>query len=219
MIEIPTPIEIDLFDGHEWDDDCHSRPLPQRKNAGLSPRMARRGFMVSKLGISAELVRWQSRELIKAHTALDEFFNSAQADQKPIAVIEDGEIFRPADWPKGTIVRFERNQMVRDLQAENIANFAIIAQAKTTIGGYIDYMIEAQTRYLHEETVLVNIPLALAALNKEETVVGAANHWKYAGGYAAHDRMSRYKSIEIWKLGDASREQVAARGFKDKKRR
>ncbi len=205
--------------GHAFDDGCPAVPYPyaQPPTRNLSSREARR-VLFRKLRIPSELSAWQDRERARALSRLAEFFQTAPGTQ-PIQVFKRGETFKLSDFSKGTVIRYESDSVEKDLKEEDLSRFAIIAQAKTNVGGYVDCLVRAPTeRVPSAEEPLAGVP---PNLYMQSLVVGEVFHRRYAGSSAAADyeRVFRYKLIEVWQLGNAVREQVGAVHSRPKKQR
>ncbi len=210
--------------GHTFDDVCPvdsyvQPPKSFRYAQELKVRSAREvnRAILRSLTRSTELSTWQNRERARALSRLSEFFDSAPGSE-PIRVYGNGETFRMSDWPRGTVIRYEMDSVEKDLEARNVSHFAIIAQAKTNVGGYTDCLVYAPaTIGLSSVELLEGVP---PNHYRQSAVLGEAMHQRFSGpGGAASERVFRYNLIEVWQIGAGVREQVGGRGFRPKKQR
>ncbi len=222
MVEKLSSAEFEAFWGHDFNDNCRVLPFPNgsTSNQELFRLRGGKSVVIKPSGMQSDLLAWQDRERGRAVTRLNEFLDSTEQSE-PIDVFKKGHNFKLADWPKGTMLRYNVDRAGRDSEVRNESHLGVIGQAKTIVGGFADILIVMSSEAVAGPSFMV--PLVrldpAAAFRMQGTVLGEVTHIRYSGQGSQRDILLRYNSIEVWKLGTAVREQVRTAGFKPKKAR
>lgn len=200
--------------GHTLDDACQMRPVPNILGAGFD--------FARQLHLHPELITWQASELERAYASLERFL--AAVPNEPLDVLsEEGYRLNLLDFPKGTIVRFERESASRDSDTRREKLWRIVAQAKTPQNAFIDYLVglPGEGELVHQ----ANMTAGFAADRYSQSfLLGQVNHRRYKEkglpdgvSISSLDSIVRINWFEIWEFGQITREQTRTPGFQPKK--
>ena len=212
---MPGRLSPENLGGHAFSDNCLPNKSLQNGSSGASPRALRRHAPALLMRLPMDLIQWETKERARVREEMDRFFESP--GEEPLVVLQEGEVFRLSDWPKGTVVRFERNTLHRGMDFSDVFLFGVIAQARTKVGGFLDAVINARSELTPGyDRPLVNVPYDTY---KQKIIVGEVFHERYGKANSDHDNLYQIAAVEIWRRGQASREQGKAPSFKPKKAR
>lgn len=201
----------ETWDGHHFNDDCSWKVDIEGMQEVFSP----------KFPLIAFRLLWQ----INSYFPRDRrYFDKIKAffairPDGPIKTLRDGQQFRVSDYPRGTIIRISKAELMRyaagRLEGGNYRMWGFIEQERDPSNNqYGDQIIAFPEHHLeHSITSSRKPPQGYMAFRNWHNVftVGDVIHDrdKIIFGLFREQKLTRYGEVEIWKYGQAVRERVA----------
>lgn len=207
MTERESPNEFEQFwAGHSYLDDC----LWERRPADVNPF----GCLLAPVDIAMVVaeMHWQGKEEKEGFARLKTFLSTPR--DMPIRVIKPGEVFEMSQFPKGTIVRYNKDfQRSSNFRNSDQNVWGIIIQERDYRGRFgRDQIIGVREDKVREWMRYGN---GRAFMYDRSVNVGEVEHSRFREGLGglttySNEGFSRYNSVEIWQYGQGVRQENRA---------